>query len=109
MQQSSRNCFILVRRSFLTSLFRGSVATLVIVSDQLLIGNLLSPGLFSTLCAVVLTGIFLAPAGRPGPLETGAEEDIKVCAAEIAAVVVSGTVDVDTGGMVRANAASRVS
>ena len=106
MQQSSRNCFILVRRSFLTSLFRGSVATLVIVSDQLLIGNLLSPGLFSTLCAVLLTGLFLAPAGRPGPLETGAEVDTKPCAA---VVVVSGTVDVDTGGMVRANAASRVS
>jgi len=100
---------MLFRRSFFTSLLSGSVATLVMVSDQLLIGNLLSPGLFSRLCAVLLTGLFLAPAGRPGPFETGAEVDTTLCHAEIAAVVVSGTVDVDTGGMVRANAASRVS
>ena len=101
---------MLLMRSFFTSLFSGSVATLVILSDQLLIGNLLSPGLFSILCFTADRFIFgTSVAGRPSPFETGAGVDTTLCHAEITAVIVSGTVDVDTGGMVRANAASRVS
>jgi len=49
MQQSSRDFFMLFSKSFLTSLFSGSVATLQIVSEQLLFGNLLSLGLLSVL------------------------------------------------------------
>ncbi len=50
MQQSSRDFFMLLfSKSFLTTLFSGSDATLLIVSEQLLFGNLLSPDLLSVL------------------------------------------------------------
>ena len=109
MQQSSTNCFMLLSKSFFTSLFNGSVAILLIVSDQLLFGNLLFPGLFSMPCAALLVALFFAPAGRPGPFETGAEADTTLCQAKIAAAIAgSGIVVADTGASVRAKASSLV-
>ena len=87
MQQSSRDFFMLFSKSFLTSLFSRSVATLLIVSDQLLFENFS----FSTII-------------------WRCEIDTTLCQeAETLALAGSEIVVVDTGAGLRAKAASTVS